>query len=105
MCYFQGDSQYPKTSLDHRSAARRTGRKCMRLQVPGIGIIVVALAAIGCSDRNQPLPAAPRMQANDPVSTAPTCNFKSLSQLATRYFNAADAKAVRGIITKMQDSG
>lgn len=76
----------------------------MRLHVGGIGIAVLAVAAIGCSDRNQPLPAGPRMQTAAPVSSL-TCDFKSLNQLATHYFNAAEAKVVRTILSQMQDSG
>lgn len=76
----------------------------MRLQVAGIGIIVAALAAIGCSDRNQSLPAAPRMQAAASTSSPFTCNFNSLSNLATHYFGSAEAKTVRGLISLMQSS-
>jgi hypothetical protein len=77
----------------------------MRLQVAGIGIVVAALAAIGCSDRNQPLPAAPRLQAAVSTSDAFTCDFKSLSNLATHYFGSAEAKVVRGLISQMQTAG
>lgn len=77
----------------------------MRLQVAGIGIVVAALAAIGCSDRNQPLPAAPRMQATAATSSSLTCNFKALSQLATRYFSGPEAKLVRDTISAMQSAG
>jgi hypothetical protein len=77
----------------------------MRLQVAGIGIVIAALTAIGCSDRNQPLPAAPLMQVAASTSNPFTCDFKSLSNLATHYFGSAEAKVVRGLISQMQTAG
>jgi hypothetical protein len=77
----------------------------MRLRVTGLGVVVVALAAIGCSDRIQPIPGGPRMQAAAPPSGPLTCDFKALSQLATRYFSGPEAKAVRDLISQMQTAG
>lgn len=77
----------------------------MRLHVGGIGIAVLAVAAIGCSEPSQTLPAGPRVQAAVTATSAPKCDFKTLSQLATHYFGSAEAKVVRGIISRMQDSG
>ncbi len=77
----------------------------MRFKVTGIGVVVVALAGIACSDRIQPVPAAPLMQAAAPPSGPLTCDFKSLSQLATHYFGGPEAKVVRGLISQMQTAG
>jgi hypothetical protein len=75
---------------------------CSRLS--GIAIGIVALMAVGCSDRNQPLPPTSSMQAAAPIGGI-TCDFKSLNQLATHYFSAQEAKAVRGLISAMQTAG
>jgi len=77
----------------------------MRFKVTGIGVVVVALAGIACSDRIQPVPAAPLMQAAAPPSGPLTCDFKSLSQLATHYFGGSEAKAMRDLISQMQAAG
>jgi hypothetical protein len=77
----------------------------MRLQVAGIGIVVAALAAIGCSDRSQSLPAAPRMQTTASTSSALVCDFKNLGNLATHYFSGPEAKLVRDTISAMQNAG
>lgn len=73
----------------------------MRFPVASLGIAVLALAAVGCSERSQPLPAGPRMQAAAPPTGTLTCDFKSLSQLATHYFSGTEAKVVRGILSLM----
>lgn len=77
----------------------------MRLHVAGVGIGVVAVAAIGCSEPSQTLPAGPRVQAAVTATSAPTCNFKTLNQLATHYFSGTETKVVRKILSSMQDSG
>ncbi len=76
---------------------------CSRLS--GIAIGVVALMAVGCSDRNQPLPPTSSMQTAAPLTGGITCDFKSLNQFATHYFNAPEAKLVRGLISAMQTAG
>lgn len=75
----------------------------MRYPLTGVGAVLVALLAIGCSDRNQPLPPGPNMRVVDPPGT--TCDFRLLSQIANRYFGPAEAKIVRGLISQMQDGG
>lgn len=77
----------------------------MRFKVTGIAVAVVALAGIACSDRIQPIPGEPRMQTAAPPSGALTCDFRSLSQLATHYFSGPEAKAVRDLIALMQTAG
>jgi len=62
---------------------------CSRLS--GIAIGMVALMAVGCSERNQPLLPTSSMQAAAPVGGI-TCDFKSLNQFATHYFSAQEAK-------------
>src|SRR5260370_22664417 len=73
---------------------------CSRLS--GIAIGVVALMAVGCSERNQPLPPTSSMQTAAPLTGGITCDFKSLNQFATHYFNAPEAKLVRRLIGVMQ---
>jgi len=75
---------------------------CSRLSVIASGI--VALLAVGCSERNQPLPPMSSMQAAAPGSGI-TCDFRSLSQFATHYFSPAEAKLVKGVIGAMQTAG
>ncbi len=75
---------------------------CSRLS--GIAIGMVALMAVGCSERNQPLLPTSSMQAAAPVGGV-TCDFRSLNQFATHYFNAPEAKLVRGVIDAMQAAG
>ncbi len=75
---------------------------CSRLS--GIAIGMVALMAVGCSERNQPLLPTSSMQAAAPVGGI-TCDFKSLNQFATHYFSAQETKAVRGLISAMQTAG
>src|SRR5258706_293426 len=75
---------------------------CSRLS--GIAIGMVALMAVGCSERNQPLLPTSSMQAAAPLSGI-TCDFKSLNQFATHYFSAQEAKAARGLISAMQTAG
>src|SRR5258708_20272585 len=76
---------------------------CSRLS--GIAIGVVALMAVGCSERNQPLPPTSSMQTAAPLTGGITCDFKSLNQFATHYFNAPEAKPVPGLISAMQTAG
>ena len=76
----------------------------MRSRLSGIAIGMLSLMAVGCSERNQPLPPMSNMQAAAPVGGI-TCDFKSLSQFATHYFNAPEAKLVRDLIGAMQTAG
>jgi len=75
----------------------------MRYPLTGVGVLVVALVAAGCSDRSQSLPPGPSMKVVAPPGT--TCDFRSLSQIANRYFGSAEAKLVRVLISQMQDAG
>lgn len=75
----------------------------MRYPLTGVGVLVVALVAAGCSDRSQSLPPGPSMKVVDPPGT--TCDFRTLSQTANRYFGSADAKLARGFISQMEDAG
>ena len=75
---------------------------CSRLS--GIAIGIVALMAVGCSERNQPFLPTSSMQAAAPVGGI-TCDFKSLNQFATHYFSAQEAKTARGLISAMQMAG
>jgi len=74
----------------------------MRYPLIGVGVLIAALVATGCTDRSQSLPPGPSMRVVDPPGT---CDFRSLSQLANRYFGSAEAKTVRGLISQMQDAG
>lgn len=74
----------------------------VRLTVPAVAF--VSLVAAGCGERSAPLPQGPNMQVAAPTS-ATTCDFKSLSQLATHYFSGPEAKVVRNILTAMQSAG
>jgi hypothetical protein len=75
---------------------------CSRLS--GIAIGIVALMAVGCSERNQPLLPTSSMQAAAPIGGS-TCDFKSLNQFTTHYFSAQEAKAVRGLISALETAG
>ena len=75
----------------------------MRYPLIGVGVVIVTVVASGCSDRGQSLPPGPSMKVVAPPGT--TCDFRSLSQLANRYFSSAEAKVVRGLISQMQDAG
>ncbi len=74
----------------------------MRYPLTGVGVLIAALVATGCTDRSQSLPPGPNMRVVTPPGT---CDFRSLSQLANRYFGSAEAKTVRGLISQMQDAG
>jgi hypothetical protein len=77
----------------------------MSVRLNGVAVAIIALAAVGCGERNQTLPPGPSMQASAPVTTGLTCDFKSLNQLATHYFGGTEAKAVRDVIAAMQTAG
>lgn len=76
---------------------------CSRLS--GIAIGIVALMAVGCSERNQPLLPTSNMQAAAPPTGGITCDFRSLNQFATHYFSAPETKVVRGLIDALQTAG
>ncbi len=75
----------------------------MRYARTGVGVLIAAMVATGCTDRSQSLPPGPSMKVVDPPGT--TCDFRSLNQTANRYFGSADAKLARGFISQMQDLG
>ncbi len=77
----------------------------MHYRLTGVGVAVVALVATGCGDRSQSLPPGPNMKVTAPPGSETTCDFRSLNQLATRYFGPAETKLVRGLISQMQDAG
>lgn len=74
----------------------------MRFHLAGIGVAVMAVGFIACSDNNQQLPPGPRMQTTAPTSSGVTCSFKTLNQLATHYFSGPEAKVVRTVLSAMQ---
>jgi hypothetical protein len=76
----------------------------MRIRLIGLAAVVAA-GALACGENNQQLPPGPRMQASAPTSPSVTCDFKSLSQLATHYFPGQEAKIVKDIISQMQTAG
>src|SRR6266568_2413974 len=80
------------------------GRKSVKRHSSLMGLAMVAVVAIGCSERNA-LPPQPTIDANLASTTGTTCNFQSLSVLANHYFSGPEAKLVRGIISAMQSSG
>ena len=76
----------------------------MRVRLTAPAVALVSLVAAGCGERSAPLPQGPNMQVAAPTS-ATTCDFKSLSQLATHYFSGPEAKVVRNILSAMQSAG
>jgi hypothetical protein len=74
----------------------------MRLSKSAVALAALATAA--CGERSTPLPPGPNMQVAAPTSGT-TCNFKSLSQLATHYFGGTEAKVVKNILAAMQSAG
>lgn len=76
----------------------------MRYQMASIGFALAVVGVMACGDNSQPSLPGPRMQAAAP-SSALTCNFRTLSQLATHYFSGPEAKVVRGLIGDMQTAG
>ena len=74
----------------------------MRYARTGVGVLIAAIVATGCTDRSQSLPPGPSMSV---VAPPGTCSFRSLSQTANRYFGSAEARIVRGLISQMQDAG
>lgn len=75
---------------------------CSRLSGMAIGLL--ALMAVGCSEHNQAVPTS-SMQAAAPIGSGTTCDFRSLNQFTTHYFNAPETKVVRGLLDAMQTAG
>ena len=71
----------------------------------GMTIGLLALMAVGCSERNQPVLPTSNMQAAAPSGSGTTCDFRSLNQFATHYFSAPETKVVRALLDTMQTAG
>jgi hypothetical protein len=71
----------------------------------GMTMSLSALIAVvaACQEQQAPLRPGPEMRVVAPSGT--TCDFKSVSQLATHYFPGPEAKIVRNIISAMQSAG
>ncbi|HEY6808446.1 MAG TPA: hypothetical protein VI160_06625 [Gemmatimonadales bacterium] len=69
-----------------------------------LGLAVIAVAAIGCSEQSS-LPPQMKVEASAAANTGTTCSFQSLSVLATHYFSSPETKLVRGMISAMQNAG
>lgn len=76
----------------------------MRVRLSGVAVAFVALAAVGCNERTQTLPAGPRMLTTTPVSST-ACDFVAINQLVQSYFSSAEARVVRDLVRQMQDAG
>jgi len=75
----------------------------MQGRLSRLAVAFIALAGVACSERNQPLPPGPSMQAA--AVTAGQCDFKSLTPLVNHYFPGPEAKVVRGLVSQMQNAG
>ena len=83
----------------------------MSVRLSGVAVTVLALAVVGCDERQGRLPEQPNVpppsfvaQGGSGFSTK--CSFPTANQLAGSYFTNNDtARAVRGLITDMKSAG
>ena len=73
-------------------------------RLSGVVVALVALGAVGCGERSQPLPPGPSMQVAALSSGGTSCDFKAINKLVTSYFSGPEAKVVKRFVSQMQDA-